>query len=232
MRARWDAGAALDPFPLGSADALDGFRIPEKLYGREDDVAALLGAFERGVEAGRCSLALISGYSGVGKSSLVREVFGPLVRERGLFASGKFDQFNTGGPYSTLVSALRQCLQQILAEGEAEIAAWKERIQRALGVNGQLVVDMLPQLELIIGKQAPVEELGPAESLNRLHEVFTRFFGALSLDKRPLVLFLDDLQWVDPATLALLQHVIPDPEAGCLFVIGAYRDNEVSPPIR
>ncbi|WNG38027.1 AAA family ATPase [Archangium violaceum] len=227
--ARWDSGAALAPFPLGSADALDGFRIPEKLYGREDDVAALLGAFDQGVKAGRCALVLISGYSGVGKSSLVREVFGPLVRERGLFASGKFDQLNTGGPYSTLVSALRQCLQQILAEGEAEIAAWKERIQRALGVNGQLVVDMLPQLELIIGKQAPVEELGPAESLNRLHEVFTRFFGALSLDKRPLVLFLDDLQWVDPATLALLQHVIPDPEAGCLFVIGAYRDNEVPP---
>ncbi|WNG23902.1 AAA family ATPase [Cystobacter fuscus] len=226
---RWDSGAALDPFPLGSADALDGFRLPEKLYGRGDDVAALLGAFERGVKAGRCALALISGYSGVGKSSLVREVFGPLVRERGLFAFGKFDQFNTGGPYSTLVSALRQCLQQLLAEGEAEIAAWKERIQRALGVNGQLVVDMLPQLELIIGKQAPVEELGPAESLNRLHEIFTRFFGALSLDERPLVLFLDDLQWVDPATLALLQHVIPDPEAGCLFVIGAYRDNEVSP---
>jgi predicted ATPase/signal transduction histidine kinase len=227
--ARWDSGADLGPFPLGSADALDGFRIPEKLYGREDDVAALLGAFERGVKTGRCALALISGYSGVGKSSLVREVFGPLVRERGLFASGKFDQLNTGGPYSTLVSALRQCLQQILAEGEAEIAAWKERIQRALGVNGQLVVDMLPQLELIIGKQAPVEELGPAESLNRLHEVFTRFFGALSPDKRPLVLFLDDLQWVDPATLALLQHVIPDPEAGCVFVIGAYRDNEVPP---
>ncbi|WNG19648.1 AAA family ATPase [Cystobacter fuscus] len=227
--ARWDSGAELAPFPLGSEDALDGFRIPEKLYGREDDVAALLGAFDRGVKAGRCALALISGYSGVGKSSLVREVFGPLVRERGLFASGKFDQLNTGGPYSTLVSALRQCLQQILAEGEAEIAAWKERLLRALGVNGQLVVDMLPQLELIIGKQAPVEELGPAESLNRLHEVFTRFFGALSLDKRPLVLFLDDLQWVDPATLALLQHVIPDPEAGRLFVIGAYRDNEVSP---
>lgn len=227
--ARWDSGADLAPFPLGSADALDGFRIPEKLYGREDDVTTLLGAFDRGVKAGRCALALISGYSGVGKSSLVREVFGPLVRERGLFASGKFDQLNTGGPYSTLVSALRQCLQQILAEGEAEIAAWKERIQRALGGNGQLVVDMLPQLELIIGKQAPVEELGPAESLNRLHEVFTRFFGALSLDKRPLVLFLDDLQWVDPATLALLQHVIPDPEAGCLFVIGAYRDNEVPP---
>ena len=232
--ARWDSGAELAPFPLGSADALDGFRIPEKLYGREDEVAALLGAFERGVKAGRCALALISGYSGVGKSSLVREVFGPLVRERGLFASGKFDQLNTGGPYSTLVSALRQCLQQILAEGEAEVAAWKERIQRALGVNGQLVADMLPQLELIIGKQAPVEDLGPAESLNRLHEVFTRFFGALSLDKRPLVLFLDDLQWVDPATLALLQHVIPDPEAGCLFVIGAYRDNEVTPshPLR
>ncbi|EPX60472.1 hypothetical protein D187_001959 [Cystobacter fuscus DSM 2262] len=227
--ARWDSGAALDPFPLGSEDALDGFRIPEKLYGREDDVSALLGAFDRGVQAGRCALALISGYSGVGKSSLVREVFGPLVRERGLFASGKFDQLNTGGPYSTLVSALRQCLQQILAEGEAEITTWKERIQRALGVNGQLVVDMLPQLELIIGKQAPVEELGPAESLNRLHEVFTRFFGALSPDKRPLVLFLDDLQWVDPATLALLQYVIPAPEAGCLFVIGAYRDNEVPP---
>ncbi|HEX8535920.1 MAG TPA: AAA family ATPase, partial [Cystobacter sp.] len=145
--ARWDSGAALAPFPLGSADVLDEFRIPEKLYGREDDVAALLGAFDQGVTAGRCALALISGYSGVGKSSLVREVFGPLVRERGWFASGKFDQLNTGGPYSTLVSALRQCLQQILAQGEAEIAAWRERIQRALGVNGQLVVDMLPQLE-------------------------------------------------------------------------------------
>ena len=105
----------------------------------------------------------------------------------------------------------------------------EERLQRALGANGQIVVDMLPQLELIIGKQAAVEELGPAESLNRLHEVFTHFFGALSLDKRPLVLFLDDLQWVDPATLALLQHVIPAPETGCLFVIGAYRDNEVTP---
>ncbi|QRO00736.1 AAA family ATPase [Archangium violaceum] len=227
--ARWDSGAELAPFPLGAADALDWFRIPEKLYGRTDDVAALLDAFDRGLKVGRCALALVSGYSGVGKSSLVNEVFRPLVRERGLFASGKFDQLNTGGPYSVLMSALRQCTQQILAEGEAETAVWKERIQRALGPNGQLVVDLLPQLELIIGRQAPVEELGPAESLNRLHEVFAHFFGALSQDHRPLVLFLDDLQWVDPATLALLQHVIPHPDAGCLFVIGAYRDNEVTP---
>lgn len=227
--AQWDSGADLAPFPLGAADALDWFRIPEKLYGRADDVAALLDAFDRGVKVGRCALALVSGYSGVGKSSLVNEVFRPLVRERGLFASGKFDQLNTGGPYSTLMSALRQCTQQILAEGEAETSVWKERIQRALGPNGQLVVDLLPQLELIIGRQAPVEELGPAESLNRLHEVFAHFFGALSQDNRPLVLFLDDLQWVDPATLALLQHVIPHPDAGCLFVMGAYRDNEVTP---
>ncbi len=227
--ARWDSGAELAPFPLGASDALDWFRIPEKLYSRADDVAALLGAFERGVKAGRCTLALVSGYSGVGKSSLVNEVFRPLVRERGLFASGKFDQLNAGGPYSTLMSALRQYIQQLLAEDEAKISAWKERIQRALGPNGQLVVDMLPQLELLIGKQAAVEELGPAESLNRLHEVFAHFVGALSQDKRPLVLFLDDLQWVDPATLALLQHVIPHPEAGCLFVMGAYRDNEVTP---
>ncbi|WP_257447504.1 trifunctional serine/threonine-protein kinase/ATP-binding protein/sensor histidine kinase [Archangium lipolyticum] len=227
--ARWDSGAELSPFPLGTADALDWFRIPEKLYGRADDVSALLDAFERGVKEGRCSLALVSGYSGVGKSSLVNEVFRPLVRERGLFASGKFDQLNTGGPYSILMSALRQCTQQILAEGEAETSVWKERIQRALGPNGQLVVDLLPQLELIIGRQDAVEELGPAESLNRLHEVFAHFFGALSQDNRPLVLFLDDLQWVDPATLALLQHVIPHPDAGCLFVIGSYRDNEVTP---
>jgi predicted ATPase len=192
-------------------------------------VATLQAAFARVAATGRPELVLVSGYSGVGKSSLVGELRRPVVAAHGLFASGKFDQQQRDVPYSTFARALGELVRQVLTQSEQRVRKWKEAMQRALGVNGRLVVDLVPQLELILGPQPPVPELPATEAQHRFHRVFRQFVGAIATNEHPLVLFLDDLQWLDPASLKLLAHVITDPETRFLLLIGAYRDNEVSP---
>ncbi len=222
----------IEPFPLGARDISERFQIPQKLYGREAEVQSLNDAFERVVESGTPELLLISGYSGIGKSSLVQELHKPVVRRRGYFFSGKFDQFKRNIPYATLVQALRQLVLEILAESEEELAAFKQALNAALGVNGQLIVDMVPELELVMGKQAPVPKLTLSEAQNRQNLVFRQFFGVFARAEHPIALFLDDLQWADVASLKLLAHLITHPEMKHLLLLGAYRDNEVSPPTR
>jgi PAS domain S-box-containing protein len=227
--AEWESAGGITPFAPGAADIPDVLRIPEKLYGREREVAELLAAFDRVVAGGPPELMLVSGYSGIGKSALVNELHKVLVPPRGLFAAGKFDQYKRGVPYATLAQALQGLVRPILAQKEAELGGWRERFQEALGLNGALIVNLVPELELVIGKQPPVSDLSPEEMQARFQTVFRRFLGVFARPEHPLALFLDDLQWLDTATLDLLQHLATHPEVRNLFLVGAYRDNEVGP---
>ena len=226
---QWEARKEIEPFPLGEWDIPDRLMIPQKLYGREDNIATLMGAFNRVIDCGAPELVMVAGYSGIGKTSLVRELYQPVVRERGVFISGKFDQFKRNIPYSTIADAFRELIQQILTESADQIAGWKRQLQSALGINGQLIVEVVPQIELIVGPQPPVHELPPTEAQNRFNMVFRQFVGVFAQKEHPLVVFLDDLQWVDSATLKLLEHIITHPDMRYLLLIGAYRDNEVGP---
>jgi predicted ATPase/signal transduction histidine kinase len=225
----YEASGSLEAFPLGGQDIPDVLRIPEKLYGRAQEVAALLGAFERVVSRGTPELVLVSGYSGIGKSSVVNELHKAIVPPRGLFASGKFEQYRRDVPYATLSQAFQTLVRQLLAKSEAEVAPWRQALVEALGANGELMVRIIPELELLMGKQAPVPELPPQEAQGRFQRVFRRLLGVFARPEHPLVLFLDDLQWLDAATLTLLVDLATQSEVGHLLLVGAYRDNEVGP---
>jgi predicted ATPase/GAF domain-containing protein len=224
----WQSHACIDPFLLGTNDSSDRLLIPEKLYGREREVDALLTAFDRVVAQGTAELILVSGYSGVGKSSVANELHKVLVPPRGLFAAGKFDQYKRDVPYATLAQAFQVLVRQILVKSEAEVDHWQQALLEALGPNGQLMVNLIPELEFIIGKQPPVAELPAQEARGRFQLVFRRFLGSFARPEHPLALFLDDLQWLDTATLELLEHLVTDREVRHVLLIGAYRDNEVS----
>ncbi|MCC6552383.1 MAG: AAA family ATPase [Polyangiaceae bacterium] len=223
------AGGRIEPFPLAGRDVSDRLQIPQRLYGRGDESAALLSAFERVAGTGSPELVLVSGHAGVGKSALVQELHKPIARERGSFISGKFDQYERDVPYSTIVQAFRELVLEILAESEERLADFRERLRDALGVNGQIVVDVIPEVELVIGQQSPAPELPPVEAEGRFRVVFRHFLGVFARKDHPLALFLDDLQWADPASLGLLHDLMTHPDVRHLLVIGAYRDNEVSP---
>jgi predicted ATPase/signal transduction histidine kinase len=227
--AAWQSHGRIDPFPLGMDDASDRLLIPEKLYGREREVDALLTAFDRVVAHGSTELVLVSGYSGIGKSSVVNELHKVLVPPRGLFAAGKFDQYKRDVPYATLAQAFQMLVRQILVKSEAEVDQWRHALLEALGPNGQLVVNLIPEVEFVIGTQPPVADLPPQEARGRFQLVFRRFLGVFARPEHPLALFLDDLQWLDTATLELLERLITDPDVRYVLLIGAYRDNEVSP---
>ncbi len=215
-------------FELARDDFSSRFGISQKLYGREHEIDILLSTFER-VADGFVAIMLVAGYSGIGKSALVKEIPKSLTKRRGYFISGKFDQFQRNIPYSAVVEAFKELVQQLLTEDEIQLSVWKERLLTALGPNGQVIIDVLPEIEWIIGKQPPVPQLGPIESQNRFNLVFQNFMRVFCQQEHPLVLFLDDLQWVDSATLKLLELTTTDEEITTLFLIGAYRDNEVDP---
>ena len=170
---------------------------------------------------------LVSGYSGIGKSSVVNELHKVLVPPRGLFASGKFDQYKRDIPYSTLAQAFQGLVRPLLSKSDAELAGWRNALLEALDQNGQLMVDLVPDLKFIIGDQSPVPELPPQQAQSRVQLVFRRFIGVFARPEHPLALFLDDLQWLDTATLDLAEDLLTRSDLRNLIVIGAYRDNEV-----
>jgi PAS domain S-box-containing protein len=223
----WEAGGHIDEFPLGEHDTPDRLLIPEKLYGREREVEALLAAFKRVVESGAPELVLVSGYSGIGKSSVVNELHKVLVPPRGLFAAGKFDQYKRDIPYSTVAQAFQSLVRPLLAKSDTELSGWRDALREALGPNAQLMVDLVSELRLIIGEQPPVPELPPQDAQRRFQLVLRRFIGVFARPEHPLALFLDDLQWLDAATLELLEDLLTRSELRHLLLIGAYRDNEV-----
>jgi len=227
--AEWESHGRIDSFRLGMHDLSDRLLIPEKLYGREREIDALLASFDRVVAQGTPELVLVSGYSGLGKSSVVNELHKVLVPPRGLFAVGKFDQYKRDIPYATLAQAFQTLVRQILLKSEAEVEQWRSALAEAVGPNGQLIVSLIPELEFIIGKQPSVPDLSPQDAQNRFQLVFRRFLGVFAQPEHPLTLFLDDLQWLDGATLDLLEHLVIHPEVRYVLLVGAYRDNEVSP---
>ncbi|MBR0714938.1 AAA family ATPase [Bradyrhizobium liaoningense] len=225
--AEWEHHGRIDDFPLGEHDTPDRLLIPEKLYGRAREVESLLNSFGGIVTRGAAELVLVSGYSGIGKSSVVNELHKVLVPLRGLFASGKFDQHKRDVPYATLAQAFQSLISPLLAKSDTELGGWRHDFLEALGPNGQLIVDLIPELKLIIGEQAPIPELSPQLAQSRFQHAFERFIGVFARPEHPLVLFLDDLQWLDAATLALLEDLLTRSDPKHLLLIGAYRDNEV-----
>jgi PAS domain S-box-containing protein len=225
--AEWETWRRIDEFPLGEHDWPDRLRIPEKLYGRALEIDTLLASFDRVMGSGKPELVLVSGYSGIGKSSVVNELHKVLVPTQGLFASGKFDQYKGDVPYSTLAQAFQSLVRPLLAKGEAELRNWRDALREALGPNGLLVVNLVPELKLIIGEQPATPELPPQDAKARFQLVFGRFVGVFARSEHPLALFLDDLQWLDAATLDFLQDLLTQPDLHHLMLIGAYRDNEV-----
>ncbi len=229
----------IEPFDIGQRDISDRLHIPQKLYGREAEIKTLLAGFDE-VSGGACKMVLVTGPAGIGKSALVHEVQRPLTQNpktakstRRYFISGKFDQLKKSTPYVPLIQAFQQVIRQILSESDAQIAIWKENLLKALGPNGRVMIEVIPELEMIIGSQPEVPTLRPAENVNRFNYVFENFINTFAAEGHPLVIFLDDLQWADAASLKLIEMFITV-RAEYLYLIGAYRDNEVDPahPLR
>ncbi|MEG4809015.1 AAA family ATPase [Microcoleus sp. F8-D3] len=217
---------SIEEFDLGKRDITDRFLIPEKLYGRETEVDYLLAAFER-VSTASAEMMLVAGFSGIGKTAVVSEVHKPIARQRGYFIQGKYDQFGRNIPFSAFVQAFRELMGQLLSESDAQLQTWKTNILTAVGDSGQVLIEVIPELERIIGPQSPALELSGSAAQNRFNLLMQKFVQVFTTAEHPLVIFLDDLQWADSASLNLLQLLMQD--TGHLLVLGAYRDNEVSP---
>jgi predicted ATPase/two-component sensor histidine kinase/GAF domain-containing protein len=226
----WQLRRRIDPFRPGDHDVSDRLLIPERLYGREREIETLVAAFDRVVADGAAELVLVSGYSGIGKSSVVNELHKVLVPPRGLFAAGKFDQYKRDIPYATLAQAFQSLVRRLLGqEDDIELGRWRQALLEALGQNGELIIKLIPELVAIIGEQPPVPDLPPQDAQSRFQTVFRRFLGVFARPEHPLALFLDDLQWLDAATLDLLERLIVEQEVKHLLLVGAYRSNEVGP---
>ena len=212
-------------FVPGQGDVSDRFEVPRRLYGREAEVEELISSFERSSEGG-AEILLVSGPSGIGKSSLIQEIYKPITARKGYFVSGKYSQFIQSTPYYGIAQAFRELIKHLLAEPQERLDYFRNRLLHALGGNAQLIIDIIPELERIIGPQPPVPELSPREAQNRFKTTFREFFKALTGPELPLVIFLDDIQWSDDSTLDLMEYILETGDIQYVFIIGAYRDNE------
>ena len=213
-------------FPLAQNDISTALRIPQKLYGRDAEVKTLLHCFDR-VSAGHREILLVRGYSGIGKSLLIHEVQKPIVKKKGLFIEGKFDQFKRNIPYASIIQAFQELVRQLLTATDQEVDHWRNLLLESLGPNGLVIVDVIPDLELLIGPQPAVPELPPVEANNRFQLSFKNFVRTFATEQHPLVVFLDDLQWADIPSLQLIENLLSNATDQHLLIIGAYRDNEV-----
>lgn len=225
---QWQTLGKIEPFPLGQYDFSDRFLIPEKLYGREAEVQKLLNAFDR-VAAGTSEFMLVAGFSGIGKTAIIHEVHKPIAQKHSYFIKGKFDQFNRNIPFFAFVQAFRDLMEQLLSETDEQLQNWKTKVLEALGDNGQVIIEVIPELEQIIGQQSPAPELPGTAAQNRFNLLFQKFISVFTTPEHPLVIFLDDLQWADSASLKLIELLMDRSQPGHLLLIGAYRDNEVLP---
>jgi PAS domain S-box-containing protein len=225
---QFDATGKIQAFAIAQHDFSKELRVAQGLYGREKEIEMLHQAFSR-ISRGKREMMLVSGYAGVGKTSLVKELYKSITDKGGFFVSGKFDQFMRNIPYGALASAFQGLIRQLLAQEPEEVEKWRKRLLVSLANYGRIIIDVIPELEKLIGPQPTVQKLGAVESQNRFNLVFRKFLLSLCKDEQPLVVFLDDLQWVDTATLNLIKVVMTDRDLKHLFLIGAYRDNEVGP---
>ena len=223
---QWETTGAMAGFELAQRDMSDRFTIPERLYGREGAVKILLGAFER-VAAGGSELVLVAGSSGIGKTAVINEIHKPITREHGYFIKGKFDQFNRNLPLSGFVRAFQDAIAQLVSESDLQLAGWRRKILAAVGANGRVLLEAIPELEQIVGAQPAVAELSGTAAQQRFSWVFQRFIEVFTTAEHPLTIFLDDLQWADAASLESIELLMGG--KGYLLILGAYRDNEVSP---
>jgi len=217
---------APEVFPLGSNDMADRLILPQKLYGRDPALCVLMESFERGARGGR-EMVMVSGCSGVGKTALVQELHRPITERRGFYVQGKFEQLRRGTPYTALTDACRQLMRYLILESKPSLDRWKQELEGALGQNAQIIIDIVPELEHIIGPHPVAMALAPAELKSRFSLCFERFIGVLARPSHPLVMFLDDMQWADLGSLRLILQLMEAPGIEGLIFIGAYRDNEV-----
>lgn len=222
----WQTTGTISEFELGVRDLSDRFTMPERLYGRELAVQTLLNAFDR-VATGNSELVLVAGPSGIGKTALINELHKPITRQHGYFIAGKFDQFNRNIPLSGFILAFRDLIGQLESESDSQLADWRERILAAVGENGRVLIEVIPELERIIGTQAPVAELSGTAAQHRFNGIFQKFIAVFTTAAHPLTIFLDDLQWADSASLESIEVLMAG--KGYLLMLGAYRDREVSP---
>lgn len=223
---QWHKKGKIESFKLGEFDISPHFKLPSKLFGREQEAEALKKAFERTC-LGDGELIFVSGHAGIGKTMLINEIIKPIAVSRGYYAYGKFDQLKRNVPYSAISSALGIVIRQLMTESKEELKEWKKEILSSLGNNGALITEIVPDLEMVIGHQSPVEILQPSEALNRFLMVFDNFIKVFSKRNTPLVIFLDDLQWADLASLRLLKFLSKNTKLRYLLIIGAYRDNKI-----
>lgn len=224
---QWSAHKTITGVIAGQYDTSSSFSIPQKIYGRERETKCILDTFDHVATTGASQLLLVGGYSGIGKSMLVHETHKPITERRGYFIAGKFDQFQRNIPFNAIVQAFRGLMKQILSESNEQLATWKNKITEALGENVQIIIEVIPELERVVGKQKPVIELPPSENQNRFYRTFDMFIRVFARKEHPLVMFIDDLQWADGATLNLLKTLFSNNEPAHFLVLGAYRDNEV-----
>jgi diguanylate cyclase (GGDEF)-like protein len=218
----------IEAFELGRHDVSNRFIIPQKLFGREKEINVLLSSFEKVTEKARgAAVMVVAGAPGIGKSALVNEIHKPIVAKRGYFISGKYEQFRRDKPYSAIIQAFQVLIRQILSESEERIGIWKRDLQNALRAAGKVITEVIPEVELIIGKQPELPVLGPEESKNRFKFVFEQFTAAFTAKEHPIALFLDDLQWADLASLQMMKNILTSADINYLFLIVSFRDNEI-----
>ena len=223
------SSGTISDFALGRHDPRVTFRIPTSLYGRETETS-MLRRFVRSRQR-RPAVMLVTGSAGVGKTAFLNQLADIVLKENGRFITGKFDQYRRNVPYISLVQAFQDLIHQLLAQPEAELADCRERLLAACEGNARVILDVIPDIELIIGPQPPVASLPPLEARNRFNRVFRNVILALASSDNPLALFMDDLQWADSASLELLATVLSELDTRCLIFVAAYRDNEASPQL-
>lgn len=226
---QWNVNGEFADIVIARQDVSDTLLIPQRLYGREAAFEKLLAAFDVVTAKHTPQVVMISGYSGIGKTALVRELYTAVAGRYAYFISGKFEQYITETPYSSITESFSELVQQLLGESDEILDEWRDKICNALGANIQLIIDLIPQLEIITGRQKPVMQMPPAQAQNRFHMAFGQFMSVFGSSDRPLVWFLDDMQWIDPASLKLLMYLTGKPEVPPFLFIGSYRDNEMTP---
>ncbi|MDY6904320.1 MAG: diguanylate cyclase [Thermodesulfobacteriota bacterium] len=225
---QFNANRKIETFELGRHDISSRFIIPQKVFGRKKEIGQLISRFDAvATRENAAAVMVVAGAPGIGKSAIINELHRPIVARKGYFIAGKYEQFRKDKPYSAIIQAFQSLVKQILSEGQERISRWRKALLDALDNTGKVITDVIPEVELIVGKQPDLPELGPEESRNRFNFVFEKFTSVFPAKAHPIALLLDDLQWADLASLELLKNILTGSGPDYFFLILSYRDNEV-----